>query len=172
MGLTPLEGLIMGTRCGSIDPSVIETIEKKTGKNTAEVMKVLNKESGVYGLSRNLSSDFRDLEDGYLAKDENAIRAVDSFCYQVVKYIGAYALVMGGVDCIAFTAGVGENSGFVRKLIIDKLGMLGITLNEEANNVRGAEKLISTPDSTVHVWVVPPNEELAIARDTYSLLAK
>ncbi|WP_026503765.1 acetate/propionate family kinase [Butyrivibrio sp. NC3005] len=172
MGLTPLEGLIMGTRCGSIDPSVIETIEKKTGKNTAEVMKVLNKESGVYGLSRNLSSDFRDLEDGYLAKDENAIRAVDSFCYQVVKYIGAYALVMGGVDCIAFTAGVGENSGFVRKLIIDKLGMLGITLNEEANKVRGEEKLISTPDSKVHVWVVPTNEELAIARDTYSLLAK
>ncbi|WP_026507342.1 acetate/propionate family kinase [Butyrivibrio sp. MC2013] len=171
MGLTPLEGLIMGTRSGAIDPSVVEMIEKKTGKDTAGVMNVLNKESGVYGLSGNISSDFRDLEDAYIEGNENAIRAVDCFVYQVVKYIGAYAAAMGGVDCIAFTAGVGENSGFIRKLIVNRLGLFDITLNEEANKVRGEEKLISMPGSKVNVYVVPTNEELAIAKDTYALLA-
>ena len=170
MGLTPLEGLIMGTRCGSIDPSVIETLEKKMNLDTAGVMKVLNKESGVYGLSEGISSDFRDLESAYVKGDKNAIRAVDSFCYQVLKYIGSYTAAMDGVDCIAFTAGVGENSGFVRKLIIDRLGFLGVKCNDEANKVRGEEKLVSTEDSKVKVYVVPTNEELAIARDTYELL--
>ena len=170
MGLTPLEGLIMGTRCGSIDPSVIETLEKKMNLDTAGVMKVLNKESGVYGLSEGISSDFRDLESAYVKGDKNAIRAVDSFCYQVLKYIGSYTAAMDGVDCIAFTAGVGENSGFVRKLIIDRLGFLGVKCNDEANKVRGEEKLVSTEDSKVRVYVVPTNEELAIARDTYELL--
>ena len=170
MGLTPLEGLIMGTRCGSIDPSVIETLEKKMNLDTAGVMKVLNKESGVYGLSEGISSDFRDLEDAYLKGDKNAIRAVDCFCYQVLKFIGSYTAAMNGVDCIAFTAGVGENSGFVRKLIIDRLGFLGVKCNDEANKVRGEEKLVSTEDSKVRVYVVPTNEELAIARDTYELL--
>ena len=169
MGLTPLEGLIMGTRCGSIDPSVIETLEKKMNLDTAGVMKVLNKESGVYGLSEGISSDFRDLESAYVKGDKNAIRAVDSFCYQVLKYIGSYTAAMDGVDCIAFTAGVGENSGFVRKLIIDRLGFLGVKCNDEANKVRGEEKLVSTEDSKVKVYVVPTNEELAIARDTYAL---
>jgi acetate kinase len=170
MGLTPLEGLIMGTRCGSIDPSVIETLEKKMNLDTAGVMKILNKESGVYGLSEGISSDFRDLEDGYKNNVPGAVRAVNSFCYQVLKYIGSYTAVMGGVDCIAFTAGVGENSGFVRKLIIDRLEFLGISLDEQANAVRGEEKLISKPDSKVKVYVVPTNEELAIARDTYALI--
>ena len=170
MGLTPLEGLIMGTRCGSIDPSVIETLEKKMNLDTAGVMKVLNKESGVYGLSEGISSDFRDLEEAYLKGDKNAIRAVDCFCYQVLKFIGSYTAAMNGVDCIAFTAGVGENSGFVRKLIIDRLGFLGVKCNDEANKVRGEEKLVSTEDSKVRVYVVPTNEELAIARDTYELL--
>jgi acetate kinase len=170
MGLTPLEGLIMGTRCGSIDPSIIETIEKKTGLSTDQVMNVLNKDSGVYGLSEEISSDFRDLEDGYKNNVPGAVRAVNSFCYQVLKYIGSYTAVMGCVDCIAFTAGVGENSGFVRKLIIDRLEFLGISLDEQANAVRGEEKLISKPESKVKVYVVPTNEELAIARDTYALI--
>lgn len=170
MGLTPLEGLIMGTRCGSIDPSVIETLEKKTGLNTNAIMKVLNKESGVFGLSEDISSDFRDLTDGYQNNVPGAMRAVNSFCYQVLKYIGSYTAVMGGVDCIAFTAGVGENSNFVRKLIIDRLGFLNATLDEEANKIHGEEKLISTPESGVKIYVIPTNEELAIARDTYALV--
>ncbi len=170
MGLTPLEGLIMGTRCGSIDPSVIELIESKTGMNTAQVMNVLNKKSGVYGLSDDISSDFRDLEDGYMDNVPGAVRAVNSFCYHVLKYIGSYVAVMNGVDAICFTAGVGENSDIVRKLVCDRLGYLGITIDEEANHVRGKERLISTPDSRVAVYCLPTNEELAIARDTYELV--
>ena len=170
MGLTPLEGLIMGTRCGSIDPSVIETLEKKMNLDTASVMKLLNKESGVYGLSGGISSDFRDLEAEYKKNNPDAIRAVDCFCYQVLKYIGAYTAAMDGVDCIAFTAGVGENSGFVRKIIIDRLGFLGVKCDDSANEVRGEEKLVSSLDSKVKVYVVPTNEELAIARDTFELL--
>jgi len=170
MGLTPLEGLIMGTRCGSIDPSVIETLEKKTGLNTNAIMKVLNKESGVYGLSEDISSDFRDLAEGYENNVPGAVRAIDTFCYQVLKYIGSYTAVMGGVDCVAFTAGVGENSSFVRKKIVDRLEFLGVKLDEEANNVQGKEQIISTKDSKTKVYVIPTNEELAIARDTYALV--
>jgi acetate kinase len=169
MGLTPLEGLIMGTRTGDIDPSVVEFIMKKENLSVAEVTNVLNKKSGVFGLSNELSSDFRDLEDGYLAGNEGAKRAVDAFAYRVVKYIGAYTAAMGGVDAICFTAGVGENSGFTRKKIIDGLGFIGASLNEEANAVRGKEEIISNPDSKVTLMVVPTNEELAIARDTYAL---
>ncbi len=170
MGLTPLEGLIMGTRCGSIDPSVIELIDSKTGMITAQVMYVLYKKSCVYGLSDDISSDFRDLEDGYMDNVPGAVRAVNSFCYHVLKYIGSYVAVMNGVDAICFTAGVGENSDIVRKLVCDRLGYLGITIDEEANHVRGKERLISTPDSRVAVYCLPTNEELAIARDTYELV--
>jgi acetate kinase len=169
MGLTPLEGLIMGTRCGDIDPSVVEFIMKKENSTVADVTNLMNKKSGVFGLSDDLSSDFRDLEDGYKSGHAGAKRAVDAFVYRVVKYIGSYTAAMGGVDAICFTAGVGENSGFVRKLVCDKLTFLGATLDEEANKVRGEEKTISGADSKVKLMVVPTNEELAIARDTVAL---
>jgi acetate kinase len=169
MGLTPLEGLIMGTRTGDIDPSVVEFIMKKENSTVADVTNLLNKKSGVFGLSNELSSDFRDLEDAYVEGNEGAKRAVDTFCYRVLKYIGSYTAAMGGVDCICFTAGVGENSGFVRKIVCNRLGFIGATLDEEANKVRGKEQVISGPDSKVTLMVVPTNEELAIARDTYAL---
>ena len=159
----------MGTRTGDIDPSVVEFIMKKENSSVADVTNILNKKSGVLGLSNDLSSDFRDLEDAYLKGDKNAIRAVDTFVYRVVKYIGAYTAAMGRVDAICFTAGVGENSGFTRGLICDKLGFLGATVDKEANKVRGEEKFISGADSKVKLLVVPTNEELAIARDTYAL---
>ncbi len=169
MGLTPLEGLIMGTRSGDLDPSVIDFIEQKEGIDTKAVMNILNKKSGVFGLSDDLSSDFRDLEAGYNAGNKGAIRAVDAFCYRVAKYIGSYVAAMNGVDTICFTAGIGENTSFVREKVLAYLGYLGITIDKEANRVRGEEKLISTADSKVKVYVVPTNEELAIARDTYAL---
>ncbi|MCR4903912.1 MAG: acetate kinase [Butyrivibrio sp.] len=170
MGLTPLEGLIMGTRSGDVDPSVLEFIEQKEGLDTKGVMNVLNKKSGVFGLSSDLSSDFRDLEAGYKSGNAGAKRAVDTFCYRVLKYIGSYVAAMDGVDTICFTAGVGENAPMVREMIVDRLGYLGIKLDKEANNVHGEERLISTADSKVKVYVVPTNEELAIARDTYALV--
>ena len=169
MGLTPLEGLIMGTRSGDLDPSVIDFIEQKEGIDTKAVMNILNKKSGVFGLSDDLSSDFRDLEAGYNAGNKGAIRAVDAFCYRVAKYIGSYVAAMNGVDTICFTAGIGENTSFVREKVLAYLGYLGITIDKEANMVHGEEKLISTADSKVKVYVVPTNEELAIARDTYAL---
>ena len=169
MGLTPLEGLIMGTRTGDIDPSVVEFIMKKENSSVADVTNLLNKKSGVFGLSDELSSDFRDLEDGYTNGHAGAKRAVDAFVYRVVKYIGSYTAAMGGVDAICFTAGVGENSGFVRGLICEKLSFIGATVDAEANKVRGKEQIISGADSKVTLMVVPTNEELAIARDTYAL---
>ncbi|MCR5669401.1 MAG: acetate kinase [Butyrivibrio sp.] len=169
MGLTPLEGLIMGTRTGDIDPSVVEFIMKKENSTVADVTTLLNKKSGVFGLSNDLSSDFRDLEDAYVKGDEAAKRAVDAFVYRVVKYIGSYTAAMGSVDAICFTAGVGENSGFVRGLICEKLAFIGATVDKEANKVRGEEKTISGADSKVTLMVVPTNEELAIARDTFAL---
>ena len=169
MGLTPLEGLIMGTRCGDIDPSVVEFLMKKENSTVADVTNLMNKKSGVFGLSDELSSDFRDLEKGYKEGHSGAKRAVDAFVYRVVKYIGSYTAAMGSVDAICFTAGVGENSGFVRELICKKLTFLGATLDAEANNVHGEEKTISGADSKVTLMVVPTNEELAIARDTVAL---
>ncbi|MBE5825560.1 MAG: acetate kinase [Butyrivibrio sp.] len=169
MGLTPLEGLIMGTRTGDIDPSVVEFIMKKENSSVADVTNLLNKKSGVFGLSNDLSSDFRDLEDAYIKGDEGAKRAVDAFTYRVAKYIGSYAVALGSVDAICFTAGVGENSGFTRELICKRLSFLGATVDAEANKVRGEEKVISGADSKVKLMVVPTNEELAIARDTYAL---
>lgn len=170
MGLTPLEGLIMGTRSGDIDPAIIEFIAHKEGKNIDEIMNILNKKSGVLGLSDNLSSDFRDIEDGYFAGNQKAVTAMETFAYRVAKYIGAYSAAMNGVDVICFTAGVGENGPLVRRIICDNyLSYLGITLDEEANNKRGEDIAITTPDSKTTVMVIPTNEELAIARETYRL---
>lgn len=170
MGLTPLEGLIMGTRSGDIDPAIIEYVAHKENKTIDEMMTVLNKKSGVLGLSDNLSSDFRDLEKSYNAGEDRGVRTIQTFAYRVAKYIGAYTSAMNGVDAICFTAGVGENSPLVRKLACERLGYLGIALDEEKNGKRGEEQEISTPDSKVKVLVVPTNEELAIARETAALV--
>ncbi len=170
MGLTPLEGLIMGTRCGDIDPSVIEYIAKKKNSDVKHVMHVLNKESGVYGLSKELSSDFRDLWEAADEGNKYAAGALNSFCYSVSKHIGAFVAAMDGVDVIVFTAGVGENDSRVRAGIEKNIDYLGITLDEEANKVRGEERMISTPDSKVKLLVIPTNEELAIARETVDIL--
>ncbi|MDE5588068.1 MAG: acetate kinase [Acetatifactor sp.] len=170
MGLTPLQGLIMGTRSGDIDPAIIEFLAHKENKSIDEIMAVLNKKSGVLGLSDNLSSDFRDLEEGYHKGDENAIRAMKTFCYNVAKYIGAYAAAMNGVDVICFTAGVGENAALVRTFICEYLGYLGVKIDQEANGKRGEDTVISTIDSKTTVMVIPTNEELAIARETVKLI--
>ncbi len=170
MGLTPLEGLVMGTRSGDIDPAIMEYIAKKENLDIAGVMNVLNKKSGVFGLSKGVSSDFRDLETAEAEGNEHAKTAVDVFVYRVAKYIGAYAAAMNGVDTIVFTAGVGENDGRVRKAVCGYLGYLGIQLDEEANKQRGKEIMISTKDSKVKVLVIPTNEELAIARETLALV--
>lgn len=171
MGLTPLEGLIMGTRSGDIDPAIIEFIAHKEGKSIDEIMNVLNKKSGVLGLSDNLSSDFRDLEAGYHEGNARAINTMETFAYRVAKYIGAYTAAMNGVDVICFTAGVGENSAFIRSMICNNyLGYLGVKLDEEANKKRGEDIAISTADSSTTVMVIPTNEELAIARETYRLI--
>ena len=171
MGLTPLEGLIMGTRSGDLDPGVIEYIAKKEHLTLEEVLKVLNKESGVLGLS-GVSSDFRDLTEAMEQGNEQAAVAVEAFCYRVAKHIGAYTAALNGVDAIVFTAGIGENAAYIRSMICDYLGFLGITIDEEKNAVRGKETEISTPDSKVSVFVIPTNEELAIARETAALLGE
>ena len=170
MGLTPLEGLIMGTRCGDIDPAIMEFIAHKEGKNIDEIMNILNKKSGVLGLSDNISSDFRDIEAGFEKNDEHAVRALKTFCYRVAKYIGSYVAAMNGVDVICFTAGVGENGPLVRNMICEYLGYLGITIDQEANNKRGLDIEVTTPDSKTKVMVIPTNEELAIARETVRLV--
>jgi acetate kinase len=170
MGMTPLEGLVMGTRSGDIDPAILEFIAKKEGLDIAGLMNVVNKQSGVYGLSNNLSSDFRDL--GSAAEEGNvpAKIALEVFAYRVAKYVGSYVAAMNGVDVIAFTAGIGENDAGVRASVMSYLGYLGIELDKEANATRGEEVTISTPDSKVKVMVIPTNEELAIARETVALV--
>ena len=170
MGLTPLEGLIMGTRSGDLDPAILEFIANKEKLDMAGVMNVLNKKSGVYGMSGDLSSDFRDLEDAMNNGNELAKQAVEAFCYRTAKYIGSYVAAMNGVDAVCFTAGIGENAAIVRTLVCEYLGYLGITINEENNRKRGEEIDISNPDSPVRVMVIPTNEELAIARETVALL--
>lgn len=170
MGLTPLEGLVMGTRSGDMDPAIMEYIAKKEDLDIAGVMNVLNKKSGVLGLSKNLSSDFRDLEEGMNNGNKYAKAAMEVFCYRVAKYIGSYVAAMNGVDAIAFTAGIGENSGTVRRMVLSYLGYLGISVDEEANQKRGEDQVISTSDSKVKVAVIPTNEELAIARETVALV--
>lgn len=169
MGLSPLEGLIMGTRSGDIDPSAVEFLAKKENLDLEGIVKVLNKESGVYGLS-GVSSDFRDLDQAAADGNDRAKAAVDAFCYRTAKYIGSYAAAMNGVDVICFTAGVGENDGKVRAKVCSYLGYLGITLEEEANKKRGEEVRLSTEDSKVTVLLVPTNEELAICRETVALV--
>ncbi len=170
MGLTPLEGLIMGTRSGDIDPAIIEFIAHKEDKGIDDIMKVLNKESGVLGLSGGLSSDFRDLEDSYHKGEEAGVRTLKTFVYRVAKYIGAYTAAMNGVDAVCFTAGLGENGSFVRSMVCGYLGYLGIAIDEEANGRRGEDIVISTADSKTKVLVIPTNEELAIARETAALV--
>ena len=166
MGFTPLAGLVMGTRSGDIDP---EYYANKEGLTLSEVTTVLNKKSGMEGLTGG-KSDFRDLEEGYEAGDQACIDAIEVFCYNVARFVGAYAASLNGVDVIAFTAGIGENSGFVRGKICEYLGYLGITIDAEQNSKRGEDIIISTPDSKVTVCVIPTNEELMIARDTKALV--
>ena len=172
MGLTPLEGLVMGTRSGDIDPAILEFIAKKENLDIAGLMNMLNKKSGVFGLSNNLSSDFRDLSAGAAEGNVPAKIALEVFSYRVAKYIGSYAAAMNGVDVIAFTAGIGENDGGVREMVMQYLGYLGVEMDEKANATRGEEITISTPDSKVTVMVIPTNEELAIARETVALISK
>ncbi|HCJ09142.1 MAG: acetate kinase [Lachnospiraceae bacterium] len=169
MGFTPLDGLIMGTRSGSIDPAVVQYIAGKKDYTIDEVLNVLNKQSGVEGIS-GVSSDFRDLDAASMEGNERATVALDMFAYRAAQYIGSYVAAMNGVDAIAFTAGIGENNFKVRKAICDYLGYLGITIDEQANAVRGEEIRLSTEDSKVAVYVIPTNEELAIARETVALV--
>ena len=170
MGLTPLEGLIMGTRSGDVDPSILDFIAQKENLTLSEVMNVLNKKSGVEGVS-GVSSDFRDLAAAAKEGNHRAELAIDAFAYRVVKYIGAYAAAMNGVDVICFTAGLGENDAATRAKIMANLGYLGITVDEEANGgARGKEAVISTADSKVTVLAIPTNEELAICRETVALV--
>ena len=159
----------MGTRSGDIDPAIMEFIAHKEGKNIDQVMTVLNKESGVLGLSDRLSSDFRDLEESYDKNDANAIRAMKTYCYRVAKCVGAYVAAMNGVDVICFTAGIGENAPLVRTLVCGYLGYLGVELDQDANRRRGEDTVITTADSRTTVMVIPTNEELAIARETVRL---
>ena len=170
MGLTPLEGLVMGTRSGDIDPAILEFIAKKEDLDIAGLMTMLNKKSGVFGLSNNLSSDFRDLTSAAESGNEIAATTVDVFCYRVAKYVGSYVAAMNGVDVIAFTAGIGENASLVREKVMEYLGYLGVAIDKEANDSHGEEVKISTPDSKVDVFVIPTNEELAIARETVALV--
>ncbi len=170
MGLTPLEGLVMGTRSGDIDPAILEFLAKKENMDVFQLVNMLNKKSGVFGLSNNLSSDFRDLDNAANEGNKEAKIALDVFCYRVAKYVGSYVAAMNGVDAIAFTAGIGENSGSVRAKVCEYLGYLGIEIDAQANAKRGEDIEISTADSKVKVWVVPTNEELAIARETVALV--
>ena len=170
MGLTPLEGLIMGTRSGDIDPAIVSFIAEKEGKSLQEMNNILNKESGVLGLSNNLSSDFRDLTAAAEGGNELAKDTLEAYAYRVAKYIGAYTAAMNGVDVIAFTAGVGENNGGTRAQIIDYLGYLGTSADPEKNKLRGEEVILSKDTDKVVTMVIPTNEELAIARETVRLV--
>ena len=170
MGLTPLEGLIMGTRSGDVDPSVIDYLIEEVGLDMKEVIKMLNKESGLLGVS-GVSSDFRDVQEAAANGNERAQLALDIFFRRVIAYIGRYFIALGGVDAICFTAGIGENSFFARKEICNLLAeALGIEIDDDANVNGKGDRLISTPNSKVKVYVIPTNEELVIARDTKRLL--
>ncbi|MBQ9858593.1 MAG: acetate kinase [Oscillospiraceae bacterium] len=169
MGLTPLEGVPMGTRCGVVDPAVVEFITNLEGCTVSETLTMLNKKSGVLAVS-GVSSDFRDLDNAVAEGNERAKLALDMFNYAVKKYIGSYAAAMGGVDGIVFTAGVGENSASVREACLEGLEFLGVKLDKEANNCRGKLQKISAEDSKVQVYVIPTNEELVIARDAKAIV--
>jgi len=171
MGLTPLEGLIMGTRSGDLDPAIVEFISKRENISVSEMIDILNKKSGVLGMSGGISSDFRDLKAAMDSKNELATETLQAYTYRVAKYIGSYAAAMNGVDAIAFTAGVGENASYIRTMVCAYLGYLGVTIDEDANKAAvGEEAVITTADSKVKVCVIPTNEELAIARETLDLV--
>ena len=170
MGLTPLAGVPMGTRSGDIDAGVVQFLCNKYNLTVDECLNVLNKKSGVQALSNGLSSDFRDLENAAAQGDLAATLAREKFCYEVAKYVGAYAAAMNGIDVLTFTAGVGENDGGVRAGVCEYLGFLGVKIDLEKNKGRGAEIKLSTDDSKVQVWLVPTNEELMIAQDTAALV--
>jgi acetate kinase len=163
---------LLGTRSGDLDPAVLDFICKKENIDVTEMVNILNKKSGLLGLSKGLSSDFRDLNEAREQGNEDAKRAVDCLCYRIIKYIGSYVAAMNGVDAIVFTGGIGENAIPVREAVVKSLGYLGITLDEEANQTRGENKIISTPDSKVTVAIVPTNEELAICQETAELVSK
>ena len=165
MGFTPLEGVAMGTRCGSIDPAVVPFIMEKEGLSTREIDSLMNKKSGVLGIS-GISNDFRDLDEAASSGNQRAELALEVFAYKIKKFIGEYSAVLNGADAVVFTAGIGENSATIRKRILSGLEGLGIKIDDEKNKIRGQEIDISTPDSKVRVLVIPTNEELAIARDT------
>ena len=169
MGLGPLAGVPMGTRAGDVDTTVAQFIANKYNKTIDEVLTILNKKSGVLALSGGLSSDFRDLEAGANAGNEKCQLAMEKFAYEVKKYVGAYAAALGGLDVLVFTAGVGENGPTIRRMVCEGLDFLGIKLDEEKNQKRGEECIISAPDSKVTVWIIPTNEELMIAQDTAEL---
>ena len=172
MGFTPLEGVAMGTRCGNIDPAIVTFLMKEEGLSADEVNDLMNKKSGVLGIS-GISSDFRDIEDGaFKDKDPRAILALKVFEYKVRATIGSYAAIMGGVDAIVFTAGVGENGPETREECLKGLEFLGVEIDREANNVRGKIREISKPGCKVKAFVIPTNEELMIARDTLELIQK
>ncbi len=171
MGLTPLEGLVMGTRCGDIDPAIVPFLQKREGLSPEEIDNVMNKESGLLGIS-GVSNDSRDISEAVEDGNERAKLAEDVFQYRVKKYIGAYAAAMGGLDAIVFTAGIGENASEIRAGILSELEFLGFELDEEENNKRGEELEISTSDSEVKVFVIPTNEELVIAKDTAAIVAE
>ena len=171
MGLTPLECLVMGTRSGDIDPTCIEFIAHKENLSLEQVMDIINKKSGVLGIS-GVSSDFRDLDEAAKAGNKRADLALRVFSHSVVKYIGSFIAVMNGVDAIVFTAGIGENDDIIRSRIIEHFDYLDTTLDQKANKMHGEERIISTPESKVKVICIPTNEELAICRDTVEIVTK
>ncbi len=169
MGLTPLAGIPMGTRCGDIDPAMVKYLMEIENLSVQEVDTILNKKSGVFGIS-GISPDFRDIEDAKAEGDERAILALDNYNYLVSQYIAKYAVTLQGIDAIVFTAGVGENPGTVRTGVCENLAFMGVKIDEEKNYIRGEEVELSTPDSKIRVFIIPTNEELVIARDTMNLV--
>ena len=168
MGFSPITGIMMGTRPGDVDPSVIEYMMDEAGMSLEDVMTAFNKKSGTQGICG--KSDSRDIEDGMAAGDEKCVLAQEMYTWKVANYIATYNNLLGGADVIVLTAGIGENSKQTRKDIIDKIASLGVKIDEEANNFRGEERKISTEDSSIPVYVLPTNEELMIALDTYELV--
>jgi acetate kinase len=169
MGLTPLEGLTMGTRCGSIDPDVVTYLQEKEGLTPTQISQIMNKKSGFLGLSQ-LSSDARDLDAAANAGDSKAKLVLKKLTYEIIKYIGAYAAAMNGLDMVVFTGGIGENNSRIRRRVCENLAYLGVTFDYEANVVRGVDTMISLPDSKVKVALITTNEELMIARDTMEIV--
>ncbi len=170
MGFTPLEGLVMGTRCGDMDPAIVTFLQEKEHLTASEINDILNKKSGIYGITNGFSSDMRDIEEAAEDGNELAKIALEMYDYRIAKYIGAYAAAMNGVDAIVFTAGVGESSPYTRKDVCSYLEFLGLKIDDKRNDVHGKESIISTEDSKVKVLVVPTNEELVIARDTKKIV--